>query len=187
MAQGLGTGPCEIDGFTGETQTDTGVGNMFTTGRGIAVSAHCSTGYGSTGSSMASLLRTFTGPIIGNNPITLWILWICSALAVTTSLATAPTAWAELTVVLCLSSGIISLIRHHIPPIIRLIVPIITIEPLMIVIDEFLRAFAFEKSRFLSILVGLIVTNCLVLGCSESFMMHSPPPSVLDGLRKRLG
>lgn len=137
---------------------------------------------------MASRLRTVTGPIIANNPITLQILGICSALAVTTSLATALTMSAALTVVLCLSSGIISLIRHHIPPVIRLIVQIIIIASLVIVIDEFLRAFAFEISLQLSIFVGLIVTNCLVLGRAESFAMHNPPlPAVLDGLGNGLG
>ncbi|MCR9087597.1 MAG: NADH:ubiquinone reductase (Na(+)-transporting) subunit D [Rhodobacteraceae bacterium] len=137
---------------------------------------------------MLSRLRTVTGPIIANNPITLQILGICSALAVTTSLSTALTMSAALTVVLCLSSGIISLIRHHIPPVIRLIVQIIIIASLVIVIDEFLRAFAFEISRQLSIFVGLIVTNCLVLGRAESFAMHNPPlPAVLDGLGNGLG
>jgi len=137
---------------------------------------------------MASLLRTVTGPIIANNPITLQILGVCSALAVTTSLATALTMSAALTVVLCLSSGIISLIRRHIPNVIRLIVQIIIIASLVIVIDQFLRAFAFGISRELSIFVGLIVTNCLVLGRAEAFAMHNPPlPSVLDGLGNGLG
>lgn len=137
---------------------------------------------------MASLLRTVTGPVIANNPITLQVLGICSALAVTTSLATALTMSAALTVVLCLSSGIISLIRRHIPNVIRLIVQIIIIASLVIVIDQFLRAFAFGISRELSIFVGLIVTNCLVLGRAEAFAMHNPPlPSVLDGLGNGIG
>ena len=137
---------------------------------------------------MASLLRTLTGPIIANNPVTLQILGVCSALAVTTSLVTALTMSAALTVVLCLSSGIISLIRHHIPPVIRLIVQIIIIASLVIVIDGLLRAFAFEISRQLSIFVGLIVTNCLVLGRAEAFAMRNPPlPSILDGLGNGLG
>jgi Na+-transporting NADH:ubiquinone oxidoreductase subunit D len=137
---------------------------------------------------MASLLRTLTGPIIANNPVTLQILGVCSALAVTTSLVTALTMSAALTVVLCLSSGIISLIRNHIPPVIRLIVQIIIIASLVIVIDGLLRAFAFEISRQLSIFVGLIVTNCLVLGRAEAFAMRNPPlPSILDGLGNGLG
>jgi len=137
---------------------------------------------------MASLLRTLTGPIIANNPVTLQILGVCSALAVTTSLVTALTMSVALTVVLCLSSGIISLIRKHIPPVIRLIVQIIIIASLVIVIDGLLRAFAFEISRQLSIFVGLIVTNCLVLGRAEAFAMRNPPlPSILDGLGNGLG
>jgi len=137
---------------------------------------------------MASLLRTLTGPIIANNPVTLQILGVCSALAVTTSLVTALTMSVALTVVLCLSSGIISLIRKHIPPVIRLIVQIIIIASLVIVIDGLLRAFAFEISRQLSIFVGLIVTNCLVLGRAEAFAMRNLPlPSILDGLGNGLG
>ena len=137
---------------------------------------------------MASLARTVTGPIVDNNPITLQILGICSALAVTTSLSTALTMSAALTVVLCLSSGIISAIRNHIPSVIRLIVQIIIIASLVIVIDQFLRAFAFEISRELSIFVGLIVTNCLVLGRAEAFAMRNPPlPAILDGLGNGLG
>ncbi len=137
---------------------------------------------------MARLVRHVTTPLIDNNPVTLQILGICSALAVTTSLATAITMSIALTVVLCLSSGIISAIRHHIPPVIRLIVQITIISTLVIVIDEFLRAYAFEISRQLSIFVGLIVTNCLVLGRAEAFAMRNPVvPSVLDGLGNGLG
>ncbi|QPH54962.1 NADH:ubiquinone reductase (Na(+)-transporting) subunit D [Pontivivens ytuae] len=137
---------------------------------------------------MASLLRHVTGPVIDNNPITLQILGICSALAVTTSLSTALTMSAALTVVLCLSSGIISLIRNYIPGVIRLIIQIIIIASLVIVIDQFLRAFAFQISRELSIFVGLIVTNCLVMGRAEAFAMWNPPvPSILDALGNGLG
>lgn len=137
---------------------------------------------------MASLLHHVAAPIIGNNPITLQILGICSALAVTTSLSTALTMSLALTLVLCLSSGIISLIRKHIPGVIRLIVQIIIIASLVIVIDEFIRAYAFDISQKLSIFVGLIVTNCLVLGRAEGFAMHNPVvPSMLDGLGNGLG
>lgn len=137
---------------------------------------------------MASNLRYITSPLIDNNPITLQILGICSALAVTTSLATALVMSAALTVVLCLSSTAISLIRHHIPTVIRLIVQIIIIASLVIVIDEFLQAYAFDISRQISIFVGLIVTNCLVLGRAEAFAMRNPVvPSFLDGLGNGLG
>lgn len=137
---------------------------------------------------MPQLSRHITSPLINNNPITLQILGICSALAVTTSLTTALTMSAALTTVLVLASTIISLIRNHIPSAIRLIIQIIIIASLVIVIDAFLQAFAFEISRQLSIFVGLIVTNCLVLGRAESFAIHNPIlPSALDGLGNGLG
>jgi Na+-transporting NADH:ubiquinone oxidoreductase subunit D len=137
---------------------------------------------------MTSLMKHISSPLINNNPVTLQILGICSALAVTTSLSTALTMSLALTVVLCLSSALISLIRHHIPSVIRLIVQITIIASLVIVIDEILQAYAFQISRQLSIFVGLIVTNCLVLGRAEAFAMHNPVvPSALDGLGNGLG
>ncbi len=132
--------------------------------------------------------RRLTRPIIAENPITLQILGICSALAVTTSLATALTMCLALTVVLSLASTAISLIRRHIPPSIRLIVQITIIASLVIVADQFLRAYAFEMSQQLSVFVGLIITNCIVLGRAEGFAMHNPVwPSFLDGLGNGLG
>ncbi len=135
-----------------------------------------------------SLLRHVTAPLIEQNPITLQILGICSALAVTTSLTTALTMSVALTLVLCSSAAVISLIRRHIPNSIRLIVQITIIASMVIVIDEFLQAYAFAISQRLSIFVGLIVTNCLVLGRAEAFAMRNPVvPSVLDGLGNGLG
>ncbi|MBS9716553.1 NADH:ubiquinone reductase (Na(+)-transporting) subunit D [Pseudohalocynthiibacter aestuariivivens] len=129
-----------------------------------------------------------TDPLIKANPITLHILGICSALAVTTSVSTALTMSAALTVVLVLSSAMISAIRHHMPTAIRLIVQITIIASLVIVMDLFLKAFAFEMSKRLSIFVGLIVTNCLVLGRAEAFARRNPVwPSVLDALGNGLG
>lgn len=137
---------------------------------------------------MNSTLRQLVDPILDNNPITLQILGICSALAVTTSLTTALTMCAALTVVLCLSSMSISLIRRHIPSSIRLIVQITIIASLVIVIDQFLQAYFFAISQRLSIFVGLIVTNCIVLGRAEAFAMRNPVwPSVLDALGNALG
>ncbi len=128
------------------------------------------------------------GPIIDNNPITLQILGICSALAVTTSVATALTMGASLTIVLMLSNVIVSCIRNHLPASVRLIVQITIVASLVIVIDLLLKAYAYEISQRLSIFVGLIVTNCLVLGRIESFAMRNPPwPSALDGLGNGLG
>lgn len=137
---------------------------------------------------MPTALSSIISPLIDQNPITRQILGVCSALAVTTALDTALVMSAALTAVLCLSSGIISLLRHHIPHVIRLIVQITIIASLVIVIDEILRAFAFELSRTLSVFVGLIVTNCLVLGRAEAFAMrNSVGPSVLDALGNGLG
>lgn len=135
-----------------------------------------------------ALLSHLTTPLIRENPITLQILGICSALAVTTSLVTAATMCAALTVVLVASAVIISAIRRHIPPAIRLIVQITIIASLVIVIDEFLQAFAYQVSQRLSIFVGLIVTNCIVLGRAEAFAMRNPPlPTAFDALGNGLG
>ncbi|SMX21987.1 NADH:ubiquinone reductase (Na(+)-transporting) subunit D [Boseongicola aestuarii] len=137
---------------------------------------------------MASKLTYLTAPLIDKNPITLQILGICSALAVTTSLSTALVMAAALTAVLCLSSVVISLIRHHIPGVIRLIVQIVIIASMVVVIDEVLQAYAFGISRQLSVFVGLIVTNCLVMGRAEAFAMRNPAwPSFLDALGNGLG
>lgn len=137
---------------------------------------------------MRRALRHLTAPLVSENPVTLQILGICSALAVTTSLQTALVMSVALTAVLVLSSASISLIRHHIPPVIRLIVQIVIISSLVVVADEFLQAFAFEISRQLSIFVGLIVTNCLVLGRAEAFATRNPVgPSMLDALGNGLG
>lgn len=137
---------------------------------------------------MPGRARTFFSPLIDNNPITLQILGICSALAVTTSLDTALTMSAALTVVLMTGSGIISALRRHIPGSIRLILQITIIASLVIVADLVLQAYAFDISKRLSIFVSLVVTNCLVLGRAEAFAMQNPPvPSMLDGLGNGLG
>lgn len=137
---------------------------------------------------MTPALKQLVGPLIDQNPVTRQILGVCSALAVTTALDTALLMAAALTVVLCLSSALISAIRHHIPSAIRLIVQITIIASLVIVIDQFMRAFAFELSKSLSIFVGLIVTNCLVLGRAEAFAMQNRMgPSLLDALGNGLG
>ncbi|MGB5557601.1 MAG: NADH:ubiquinone reductase (Na(+)-transporting) subunit D [Paracoccaceae bacterium] len=135
-----------------------------------------------------SLMRHITEPLIKGNPVTLQILGICSALAVTTSLSTALTMSVALIGVLVASGAVISAIRRHIPTSIRLIVQITVIASLVIVIDEILQAYAFEMSKRLSIFVGLIVTNCLVLGRAEAFAMRNKiVPSMLDGLGNGLG
>ncbi len=129
-----------------------------------------------------------TEPLINRNPVTLQILGLCSALAVTTSVATALTMSVSLVVVLTLAAGVISTIRRHIPDTIRLIVQIVIIASLVIVIDQFLQAFFAEISRALSVYVGLITTNCLVLGRTEAYARQHPPfQSMVDGFGNGLG
>lgn len=131
---------------------------------------------------------TLTDPLVRQNPVTLQILGICSALAVTTSLATALTMSFSLTIVLTLAAGIISMIRRHIPETIRLIVQIVIIASLVIVIDQILQAWFAEISRALSVFVALITTNCLVLGRTESFARFNPPgPAMTDAFGNGLG
>ena len=136
----------------------------------------------------SSLWSTLSEPLVRQNPVTLQILGICSALAVTTSLPTALTMAGSLTVVLVLSAAIISMIRRHIPDAIRLIVQIVIVASLVIVIDQVLQAYLFEISRKLSVFVSLITTNCLVLGRTESYARLNPPlPSMVDALGNGLG
>lgn len=137
---------------------------------------------------MRNHTRTLIDPILVSNPVTLQILGICSALAVTTSLSTSIVMSAALISVLTLSNGIISLIRNHVPRSIRLIVQITIIASLVIVVDQVLQAYMFAMSKRLSVFVGLIVTNCIVLARAEGFAMKNPPRmSLLDGLGNGLG
>lgn len=127
-------------------------------------------------------------PLINNNPITLQILGICSALAVTSKLSTAFTMSIALTLVTACSSASISAIRNHIPSSIRIIVQMTIIASLVIVVDQFLKAFAFQISKELSVFVGLIITNCIVLGRAEAYAMKNPPlASFLDGIGNGMG
>lgn len=127
-------------------------------------------------------------PLINNNPITLQILGICSALAVTTSLATSLVMCIALTSVTALSSLSISMIRRRVPVNIRIIVQMTIIASLVIVVDEILKAYVYEISKTLSVFVGLIITNCIVLGRAEAYAMkRSPGLSFLDGLGNGLG
>jgi len=131
---------------------------------------------------------TLTAPLIRQNPVTLQILGICSALAVTTSLATALTMSVSLTAVLTLAAGLVSMIRRHIPDTIRLIVQIVIVASLVIVIDQILQAYFAEISRALSVYVGLITTTCLVLGRTETYARHHPPlPAMVDAFGNGLG
>jgi Na+-transporting NADH:ubiquinone oxidoreductase subunit D len=136
----------------------------------------------------SAAVRTFTNPLINENPIALQILGICSALAVTRTLATALIMCAAVTAVLSLANGSISLIRRQVPRSIRLIVQITIIASLVMIVDQVLKAYAYALSKQLSVFVGLIVTNCIVLGRAEAFAMHNGVrASVLDGLGNGLG
>jgi len=127
-------------------------------------------------------------PLTDNNPVILQILGICPTLAVTTSLATALTMAIALTVVTAFSNLSISLIRKQIPNSIRMIVYMTVIASLVIVVDQFIKAYAYSISKQLSVFVGLIITNCIVLGRAEAFASKQPPMiSFLDGLGHGLG
>ena len=127
-------------------------------------------------------------PMVDNNPITLQVLGICSALAVTSSLQVALVMSLAVIVVTGFSSMFISMIRHHIPGSIRIIVQMVIIASLVIMVDQLLKAFAFEISKTLSVFVGLIITNCIVMGRAEAFAMKNPPiSSFIDGVGNGLG
>ncbi len=138
---------------------------------------------------MATNLKdTFSEPIIRNNPIGVQVLGICSALAVTTKLAPSMVMAIALTLVTGFSSLFVSLIRNTIPASIRIIVQLTIIASLVIITDQVLRAYAFQISKQLSIFVGLIITNCIVLGRAEGFAMrHGPVPSLVDGIGNGIG
>lgn len=137
---------------------------------------------------MKEMKRVLVGPLIANNPITLQVLGVCSALAVTTKLETA----FVMTIAGDAGYGILQhvylLDRHHIPNSVRIIVQMAIIASLVIVVDQVLRAFAYEISKQLSVFVGLIITNCIVMGRAEAYAMKSPPlASFMDGIGNGLG
>ncbi|WP_251358383.1 NADH:ubiquinone reductase (Na(+)-transporting) subunit D [Kangiella sp. TOML190] len=127
-------------------------------------------------------------PIFNNNPIALQVLGICSALAVTVKLETAFVMSLALTMVVAFSNLLISLIRNHIPSSIRIIVQMTIIASLVILVDQVLKAYAYEVSKQLSVFVGLIITNCIVMGRAEAYAMKNGPfMSFLDGVGNGLG
>ncbi len=131
---------------------------------------------------------TLLDPLHVNNPITLQVLGICSALAVTTKVETALVMSAALTFVLIGSNVVISLLRNKIPGAVRIIVQLAIIASLVIVADQILKAYLFQTSKQLSVFVGLIITNCIVMGRAEAFAMANPPlASMWDGLGNSLG
>ncbi|MCK0142951.1 MULTISPECIES: NADH:ubiquinone reductase (Na(+)-transporting) subunit D [unclassified Aliiroseovarius] len=127
-------------------------------------------------------------PLVDNNPITLQVLGICSALAVTSSLQVAFVMAIAVTLVTAFASLFISMIRSQIPGSIRIIVQMVIIASLVILVDQVLKAFAYEISKTLSVFVGLIITNCIVMGRAEAFAMKNGPiDSFIDGVGNGLG
>ena len=132
--------------------------------------------------------RTLSDPLSDNNPITLQVLGICSALAVTVQVPTALVMSAAVIFVLTISNVAISILRNLIPSKIRIIVELAVVATLVILVDQVLKAFLYDISKQLSVFVGLIITNCIILGRAEAFALQNKPwPSFLDGLGNALG
>ncbi len=137
---------------------------------------------------MLTMKETLFTPVFKENPIALQVLGVCSALAVTSSLQVTMVMCIALTVVCACSNLSISLIRNHVPNNIRIIVQMIVIASLVILVDEVLKAVAYNISKQLSVFVGLIITNCIVMGRTEAFAMKNPPlASFVDGIGNGLG
>ena len=127
-------------------------------------------------------------PFSKNNPITVQVLGVCSCLAVTAQLKPAVVMAVSVTVVVALANHIISLLRNTIPPRIRIIVQLVVVSTLVVLVDQFLKAYMYDVSKQLSVFVGLIITNCIVMGRLEAFAMSNPPmPSLCDGIGNGLG
>ena len=136
----------------------------------------------------AKNLKYLTGPFSANNPVIVQILGICSALAVTVQLKPAIVMALSVTVVTAFSNLVMSLLRNGVPSRIRIIVQLVVIAALVILVDQVLKAFVYEVSKQLSVYVGLIITNCILMGRLEAFaMMNKPWPSFLDGVGNGLG
>lgn len=132
--------------------------------------------------------KLITTPFSKENPIIVQVLGICSCLAVTVKLQPAVVMALSVTVVVMMSNLFISLLRNTIPPRIRIIVQLVVVAMFVILVDQFLKAFAYDVSKQLSVYVGLIITNCIVMGRLEAFAMSNKPlPSLLDGLGNGIG
>ena len=137
---------------------------------------------------MKRLKHLMFSPFIDNNPIALQVLGICSALAVTTKLQTAIVMGISVSLVTGFSSFFISLVRNYIPNSIRIIVQMAIVASLVTLVDQLLQAYAYELSKQLSVFVGLIITNCIVMGRAEAFAMKEPPlESLVDGIGQGAG
>ena len=136
----------------------------------------------------AKNIKLLTDQLDKNNPITVQVLGICSALAVTVKLKPALVMALSVTIVVAVSNLIIAAMRKYIPDRIRIIVQLVVIATLVIIVDQLLKAFAFDVSKQLSVFVGLIITNCIIMGRLEAFAMANKPwPSFLDGLGNGAG
>ncbi len=132
--------------------------------------------------------KVLFGPVLDSNPITFQVLGVCSALAVTIKMETAVVMGIAVLLVTAFSNLFISIIRNHIPNSVRIIVQMTIIASLVIVVDQILRAFSYELSKQLSVFVGLIITNCIVMGRAEAYAMKAPPlESFMDGIGNGLG
>ena len=136
----------------------------------------------------AKNIKLLKEPLNDNNPITVQVLGICSALAITVQLKPSIVMALSVVAVLSISNVVISLLRKMIPPRIRIIVQLVVIATMVILVDEILQAFAYEVSKQLSVFVGLIITNCIIMGRLEAFAMGNKPwPAFLDGLGNAAG
>lgn len=133
-------------------------------------------------------LKKYLGPLNRENPVLVQVLGVCSALAVTVQLKPAVVMGLSVAVVSGLSNLIVSSLRRTIPPRIRIIVQLLVVATLVIIVDQFLQAYLYDVSKMLSVFVGLIITNCIVMGRIEAFALsHKPVPSLLDGLFNGFG
>jgi len=136
----------------------------------------------------AKNIKLFTAPLGKDNPITVQVLGICSALAVTVKLKPAIVMALSVTIVVAVSNVVIAAMRKYIPDRIRIIVQLVVIATMVILVDQFLKAYAFDVSKQLSVFVGLIITNCILMGRLEAFAMANKPwPSFIDGLGNGAG
>lgn len=136
----------------------------------------------------AKNMKLFTAPLGKDNPITVQVLGICSALAVTVKLEPAIVMALSVTIVVAVSNVVIAAMRSYIPDRIRIIVQLVVIATMVILVDQFLKAYAFDVSKQLSVFVGLIITNCILMGRLEAFAMANKPwPSFIDGLGNGAG
>jgi len=136
----------------------------------------------------AKNLKLLTAPLNKDNPITVQVLGICSALAVTVKLKPAIVMALSVTIVTAVSNAVIAAMRQYIPDRIRIIVQLVVIATMVILVDQFLKAFVFDVSKQLSVFVGLIITNCILMGRLEAFAMANKPwPSFIDGLGNGAG